>query len=84
MGCRTNNNTGPKRYNILVRSNGGWWGFQHYVWADNADEAAESYVANIGINPPNEVAVQSTADSSKGAFKIYRIKPRAAYEIEVI
>lgn len=80
MNCHAG---GTKRYRIMLPK-GGWWAPQDTIWADNADEAAEAFVDKIGFNPPNEFAVQSTAQSSNGAFKIFRVKPRKSYDLEVV
>lgn len=87
MNCRCDNVcscNGVRRYAIMAKIRGGWWSHVQYVHASDADEAAEAFAHQIGTNPPNEIAVVSTATGSNGAFKMYRIKPRAAYEIEAI
>lgn len=83
--CNENSeNTGIKRYRILTKEGSGWWVGQRTVYANTAVEAANAFVREIGINPPNEIAVQSMARTTNGIFKMFRVKPRDSYEIEAI
>lgn len=83
MGCNTN--SGVKKYVIRAKRQAhGWWDKVDTIWANNADEAAEAFCDRVGINPPNEFAVQSTTGSSDGVFKIFRVKPRRSYDLEVV
>lgn len=74
-----------KQYRILIKDKGsGWWKVKRLIYAQTPAEAVEAFVEYEMPNPPNEVAVQSTARTTNGIFKIFRVKPRASFEIEGI